>query len=96
MGYYYKDDEHQDNVVSVPAMLAMYDELGTPADKKQKMAFPNAGEHVIASHFTSGDLDGVYQATEKFMSTVLNVPSTPVSVPTLALGATKNNLTLRD
>lgn len=89
MGYYYKDDEHQDNVVSVPAMLAMYDELGTPADKKEKMAFPNAGEHVIASHFTSGDLDGVYQATEKFMSTVLNVPSTPVSVPTLALGAKK-------
>ena len=58
MGYYYKDEEHQDKVVSVPAMLAMFDELGTPADKKQKMAFPNAGEHVIASHFTSGDLDG--------------------------------------
>ncbi|AUD03258.1 alpha/beta hydrolase [Spirosoma pollinicola] len=89
MGYYYKDEEHQDNVVSVPAMLAMYDELGTPADKKEKIAFPNAGEHVIASHFTSGDLNGVYQATEKFMSTILKVPSTPVSVPTLALGAKK-------
>ncbi|SOD96490.1 alpha/beta hydrolase [Spirosoma fluviale] len=85
MGYYYKDDEHQDKVVSVPAMLEMFDALGTPADKKQKLAFPNAGEHVIASHFTSGDLKGVYKATETFMSTVLNMPSAPASTPTLAL-----------
>jgi pimeloyl-ACP methyl ester carboxylesterase len=85
MGYYYKDDEHQDKVVSVAAMLAMFDALGTPADKKQKLAFPNAGEHVIASHFTSGDLKGVYQATETFMSTVLNMPPAPVSTPTFAL-----------
>ena len=77
MGYYYKDDEHQDKVVSVPAMLEMYDELGTPADKKEKVAFPNAGEHVIASHFTSGDLDGVYQATETFMENVLKLSPAP-------------------
>lgn len=89
MAYYYKDEDHQDKVVSVPAMLAMYDELGTPADEKQKMAFPNAGEHVITSHFTSHDLKGVYKATEKFMATVLKVPSAPVSIPTLALGEKK-------
>lgn len=89
MAYYYKDDDHQDKVVSVPAMLAMFDELGTPGDKKQKMAFPNAGEHVIASHFTSHDLKGVYMATEKFMATVLKLPPVPVSTPTLALGEKK-------
>ncbi len=89
MGYYYKDDDHQDKVVSVPAMLAMYDELGTPADKKEKMAFPNAGEHVIASHFTSGDLKGVYQATEKFMENVLKLPTVSASIPTLALSPKK-------
>ena len=77
MGYYYKDEEHQDNVVSVPAMLEMFDELGTPSSKKQKVAFPEAGEHVIASHFTSGDLDGVYQHTEKFMNDVLKLPPAP-------------------
>ncbi|GAB3809587.1 alpha/beta hydrolase [Spirosoma humi] len=85
MAYYYKDEEHQDKVVSVPAMLAMYDELGTPADKKQKMAFPEAGEHVIASRFTSHDLKGVYAATEKFMATILKLPPAPVSRPALAL-----------
>lgn len=83
MGYYYRDDDHQDKVVSVPAMLTMYDELGTPADKKRKVAFPKAGEHVIASHFTSGDLDGVYRQTEAFMSDVLAMPTAPA--PTVAL-----------
>ena len=85
MGYYYKDEEHQDKVVSVPAMLSMFDELGTPVAKKQKIAFPEAGEHVIASHFTSGDLNGVYQATEKFMTGVLKLSPAPANTPTLAL-----------
>ncbi|QMW02718.1 alpha/beta hydrolase [Spirosoma foliorum] len=85
MGYYYKDTAHQDQVVSVPAMLEMFDELGTPADKKEKVDFPNADAHVIASHFTSKDLTGVYQATEKFMTDVLKLPSAPASTATVAL-----------
>lgn len=88
MGYYYKDNENQDKVVSVPAMLDMYEALGTPTAKKQKQAFPKAGEHVIASHFTSGDLDGVYRATEKFMTDVLKLQaSPPVATSTVALGS---------
>ncbi|GAB4006439.1 alpha/beta hydrolase [Spirosoma migulaei] len=85
MGYYYKDEAHQDKVVSVAAMLDMYDEVGTPADKKEKVAFPNAGEHVIASHFTSKDLSGVYKATEKFMADVLKLPPAPVPTAVVAL-----------
>ncbi len=46
LGYYYKDKKHQDDVVSVDALLEMYDALGS--EKKQKMAFPNAGRHTIA------------------------------------------------
>ncbi len=85
MGYYYKDEENQDKVVSVPAMLDMYEALGTLTDKKQKIAFPKAGEHVIASHFTSGDLDGVYRVTEKFMTDVLALPATAASTATVAI-----------
>ncbi len=77
MGYYYKDEDHQDKVVSVAAMLDMYDQLGTSADKKQKVAFPKAGEHVIASHFTSGDLDGVYRATEQFLTRTVKLTPVP-------------------
>lgn len=80
MGYYYKDEEHQDNTVSVAAMLAMFDELRTPANQKEKVAFPEAGAHVIASHFTSHDVDGVYERTEKFMEDVLKLsPVTPAT-----------------
>ena len=85
MGYYYKDEEHQDKVVSVAAMLDMFGELGTPANQKQKVDFPNAGEHVIASRFTSKDLTGVYQATEKFITTILKVPPVPAPMTTVAL-----------
>ncbi len=85
MGYYYKDDEHQDQVVSVPAMLEMFDQLGTPVGKKQKVAFPNAGEHVIASHLTSHDLNGVYRATEDFMEDVLKLPPARVPSPLITL-----------
>lgn len=83
MGYYYKDEENQDNVVSVPAMLAMYDQLSTPASLKRKVAFPEAGEHVIASHFTSTDLAGVERETRKFMQDVLKLQ--PVAATPLAL-----------
>lgn len=73
MGYYYQDEDHQDNVVSVAAMLDMFDQLGTPVNEKQKVNFPKANAHVIASHFTSNDLPGVYRATEKFMQRILQM-----------------------
>ena len=40
--YYYKNEEEQDPQVKVSAMLKMNEELGTPADMKEAIAFPNA------------------------------------------------------
>ncbi|GAB3765177.1 alpha/beta hydrolase [Spirosoma pomorum] len=85
LGYYYKDEANQDKVVSVPAMLAMYDQLGTAVDQKRKVAFPKAGEHVIASRLTSGDVNGVYQATKAFMEQVLMMPLQTDSAPIKAM-----------
>lgn len=84
MGYYYKDDENQDKVVSVAAMLDMYEQLGTPASQKRKVAFPEAGEHVIASRFTSTDLAGVERETLKFIQEVLKLQPVRPTTPTLA------------
>lgn len=53
LGYYYKDEEHQDQVVRVDAMLHMFDQLGTPENLKQKIAFPGAEAHPIASKLFS-------------------------------------------
>jgi len=73
LGYYYKDDENQDKVVSVKAMLKAFDELGTPANQKVKAALPNTGDHVIASHFTSKDLAAVFSETDLFLSKVVGL-----------------------
>ncbi|WP_339879452.1 alpha/beta fold hydrolase [uncultured Algoriphagus sp.] len=77
LAYYYKDNEAQDNVVSVPKMLEMYDQISTPNDLKRKKAFPNAGDHVIGSSITSGDWEGVLFSTIDFLENVAKIPAKP-------------------
>ncbi len=66
LGYYYKNDTVQDNVVAVPAMLEMFEQLGTPKAKKRRVAFANAADHVMTSHITSKDLPSVQKETYLF------------------------------
>lgn len=66
LAYYYKDEKHQDNVVRVDAMMKMFDQLGTAANKKQKMAFPEAGTHVIGCKLLSGAWQDVEKASFAF------------------------------
>ncbi len=71
LGYYYRDEKHQDPTVRVDAALKMFDQLGTPVDVKVKMAFPEAGDHCIASSMYSKSVDEVRAASfafaEKFL-----------------------------
>ncbi|WP_231464226.1 carboxylesterase [Pedobacter sp. Leaf132] len=73
MVYYYKNDLEQDPVVRVDAMLKMFDELGTAASLKRKVAIPNAGNHVLGSYLTSKDLPAVEAAIDDFTKDVLKV-----------------------
>lgn len=73
LGYYYKDEEHQDGTVKVDAALRMFDEVGTPNGKKMKKAFPRAGAHVIACELTSGAVAEVRSATFEFACNVLGM-----------------------
>jgi esterase/lipase len=73
LGYYYKDETNQDQTVRVDAMLEMFDELGTVHAEKVKQAFPEAGDHVIACELTSGCVDEVLAATEKFGENILGL-----------------------
>jgi esterase/lipase len=73
LGYWYKNEAEQDKVVSVPAMLKMYEHLGTQQALKTKMAFPNAGNHVLASYVLSKDLSGVEAATKKFYKEIVKL-----------------------
>ncbi len=73
VGYYYKNDEEQDQVVSVAAIKEMFPLLGTSDSLKVERAFPNSGDHVIASHFTSNDVPSVERATEEFFEKTLKI-----------------------
>jgi hypothetical protein len=67
VGYYYKDEEHQDPTVSVKAILWMYDKLGTSPEMKVKTAFPDAGDHVIGCDLTNPNWIKVYNQTSDFL-----------------------------
>ncbi len=73
LGYYYKDETHQDDVVKVDAMLKMFDHLGTSAGSKVKVAFPEAGDHVIGCELKSGAFKEVLAETVKFGEEVLKL-----------------------
>ena len=73
LGYYYKDEKNQDETVVVSAMLKMFDQLGTWTEQKVKIAFPDAGEHVIACELTSGCVDEVINESIKFGKEVLKL-----------------------
>ncbi|MBK9391577.1 MAG: alpha/beta fold hydrolase [Bacteroidetes bacterium] len=73
LGYYYKNEAEQDMTVSVPAMLKMYEELGTPVELRRKMAFPEAKAHVIASYIRSKDWQGVERETDKFFKEIVRL-----------------------
>lgn len=75
LGYYYKDENNQDKTVKVSAMLKMYNQLGTTANRKVKVAFPEAGNHVIASDLTSGSIEDVIAQSIKFGTEVLKLKS---------------------
>jgi esterase/lipase len=73
LAYYFKNETEQDKTVSVPAMLKMFDELGTPSELKRKIAFPESGQHVIASYIRSKDWQGVERETDKFLSEIVKL-----------------------
>lgn len=73
LGYYYKDEIHQDSTVSVAAMLEMFKELGTPTAEKRKVKFEHVGDHVMTSYITSKDLESVKMETFAFIEEVLKI-----------------------
>ena len=73
VGYYYKDEAHQDQLVSVAAMKKMFVELGTDPAKKREVAFPNAADHIIASPIVSQDWQGVERESAAFLEQVVGM-----------------------
>jgi len=73
IGCYYKDDENQDNVVSVSAMRDLFKNISTSNDQKVMQEFPDAGRHVFTSHVMVDSFDTVLNETFKFAEEKLNL-----------------------
>ncbi|MGE0020055.1 MAG: alpha/beta hydrolase [Draconibacterium sp.] len=73
LAYYYKDETHQDETVRVNAMLEMFGLLGTAENERVKMAFPEAGNHVIGCELTSKSYNEVLAETIKFTTDILKL-----------------------
>ncbi|WNJ20604.1 alpha/beta fold hydrolase [Pontibacter sp. G13] len=77
VGCYYQDVDHQDQVVSVPAIQKMVTQLGTPKDQLMFIEFPDAKEHVICNPHISKDYPSVMEATYEFADEILKLPLSP-------------------
>jgi hypothetical protein len=73
LGYYYKDEQHQDETVEVKSELKMFGQVGTAKKDKMAQAFPDAESHVIACDLTSKSFGEVRSATYGFAESILKM-----------------------
>jgi esterase/lipase len=73
LAYYYKNKEFQDDVVSVPMMKKMFEELGTNVLLKKQIAFPGAMTHMIISPLFSKQYDEIKLQSYLFAEEVLSL-----------------------
>jgi pimeloyl-ACP methyl ester carboxylesterase len=72
-GYWYKNEEESDHVISIDRIQEFYVATATPKAQKKKVAFPEAGTHVMLSKYRSKDLDSVREVSTTFMEQVLGL-----------------------
>jgi pimeloyl-ACP methyl ester carboxylesterase len=77
LGYYYKNEAEQDEVVSIPAMLDMYEQLSTPDTLKRQVAFTHVANHALASEVVSKDLESVRREVFRFAEETLGLSPLP-------------------
>ena len=73
VGYYYKNEEEKDNVISIEALLNFDKQTKTPAAEKRLVAFPDVKTHVVPNTVQSKDIASVQTATFKYAEEVLGL-----------------------
>lgn len=73
VGYWYKNDEECDKIISVKRIKEFEELTQTPDNQKRVVPFDKVDAHVICSPFMSKDLEGVTQATNDFAEQVLGL-----------------------
>jgi esterase/lipase len=67
LGYYYVNEDKQDQVVSVPRMMEFYSQIKTPEPQKKKISFTDATGHVICSSIMNPNYQSVIDSTISFL-----------------------------
>ncbi len=73
IGYYYEDDEHCDQVISIDKIKWFESIAATPAEQKRVVPIPGAKTHVIPSGLHSKDIPGLQKAVYSFTEEVLGL-----------------------
>lgn len=82
MLYYYKDEEHQDNVIDIKAALEAFHQFGTlksndltikPNPLNRAVAVAD-GNHILLSEFVRTDKDFIIAEINRFLAKVVNQP----------------------
>jgi len=69
-GYYYKNQQEQDKVVSIPAIKKMVKQLGSRTQFVNSINFPGAKNHVICSSLVSKSVNQVIERTKFFLKDI--------------------------
>jgi pimeloyl-ACP methyl ester carboxylesterase len=73
VGYYYRDEDHQDEFVSVKKMHDFIRQISTPKKLQRSYQATNANTHPIASDLWNKRWEDVQDATTSFMEEVLDM-----------------------
>lgn len=73
VSYYFQDEEHKDDAISIAAIHRMLDEIGTPAAMVREVPTATAGSHPIASSYWNPNWQEVEAATWSFAEEVLQL-----------------------
>jgi esterase/lipase len=73
LGYYYKNEEQNDDVVSVPRMRDFYNAASTPTEQKMKKEYPVIPRHVICSSIMTDKTDLVKKDVYSFAENILKL-----------------------
>lgn len=72
-GYYYKNEEEKDPVISTDAIVAFMNTIGTPEEQRRSIPFPNVRSHVITCDFQCKDLENVRRESFIFAEEALGL-----------------------
>ncbi|MEL6720791.1 MAG: alpha/beta hydrolase, partial [Bacteroidota bacterium] len=64
---YYKNEEEQDQTVSVPMMETFIEKISTPASEKSLTKFANAGTHPLGSKYMNENWKDVEDSIDEFL-----------------------------